>query len=411
MQRNLAIKGLSAIVIIIFLDLAFAPSIHANKNTVRELDDYPIRTNLFNNYEQKIRFLMRIGHIPSLSVCIIKNSSIVWSDAFGFSDFWHRKEATVDTIYLVGSVSKCIIGTAIMRLYDQGIFNLDDDINNYSSFPLRNPHYPDTPITFRMLLAHQSSLLRGQSLVPWGLSVVFKSYSPPERPYPWVKEALTPNGRCYDPTVWGEYPPGLHANYSAVNFILLAYLIEQMTDQLYEDYCTAHLFEPLEMKDTAFHPDYLEKERFAVPYLIPIVNLPLRHWDAQYANPSGGLRTTVEDLANFLILHMTGGVYNGSRILEEETIELMHTIQYPESQDPTRCAKYGLGWMEWLNSTRVGHSGTVFGGKTVMTTKGDLGVIYVMNCHPGIFCPPLLEEVFVFRLFDLLMEFAEEFCH
>ena len=167
----------------------------------------------------------------------------------------------------------------------------------------------------------------------------------------------------------------------------------------------------VEMKDTGFHPDNLESERFAVPYLLPIVNLPLRHWDAQYASPSGGLRTTVEDLGNFLIMHITGGVFNGTRMFEEDTIELMHTIQYPESQDPTRCAQYGLGWMEWFNSTRIGHSGTVFGGKTVMTTSEDLGVIYVMNCHPGIFCPPLLEEVFVFRLFDLLMEFAEEFSH
>ena len=100
---------------------------------------------------------MSFTHIPSLSACIIKNDTIVWSKAFGWSDIYNLKKAKSDTIYRVASITKTFTATALMQLYEQGLFDLDDNVSEYLPFDLKNPKYPECNITFRMLLAHQSS--------------------------------------------------------------------------------------------------------------------------------------------------------------------------------------------------------------------------------------------------------------
>ena len=109
-------------------------------------------------FDMKISFLMRIAGFPSLSACIIKDDQIIWSKGYGYYNLPEQKSATVDTNYLLASITKTIVGTALMQLYEQGLFSLDDDVNTFLPFDLQNPNFPDDPITFRMLLSHTSSL-------------------------------------------------------------------------------------------------------------------------------------------------------------------------------------------------------------------------------------------------------------
>jgi len=92
-----------------------------------------------------------------------------------------------------------------MQLYEKGLFDLDEDVNNYLPFSLRNPHYPDSPITFRMLLSHRSSLA-GDNKFWICLSYVPGDPDIPDYPYPWLKDYLTPNGSAYSPIVWSNSP-------------------------------------------------------------------------------------------------------------------------------------------------------------------------------------------------------------
>ena len=150
-------------------------------------------------FDQKIRSLMRLGHIPSLAACIIKNDAVVWSEGYGFYKRLPRRIPSDDTIYPVASMSKSITATAIMQLYEQGEFDLDDDVSERLSFTLRNPNYPDVPITYRMLLAHQSSLA---DYDPSTAKYIFISNSP----FSYIKEILVPEGEDYHPEYWGQYP-------------------------------------------------------------------------------------------------------------------------------------------------------------------------------------------------------------
>ena len=144
-------------------------------------------------FDLRIKLTMRLGHFPSISACIIKDDSIVWYNGYGKAKLFPKKEPTSDTIYPVGSISKTVTATAVMQLWEQDFFDLDDDINDYLDFSVRNPNYPENPITFRMLLAHHSSLTGDKNLHYWYLTFLYFT-NKDDYPFPLIKEIVTPEG-------------------------------------------------------------------------------------------------------------------------------------------------------------------------------------------------------------------------
>lgn len=111
----------------------------------------------------ELQRIIQENNLPSLSACVVKNDSIVWLQTYGYGDIENRNNATKETIYHVGSISKLIVVTAIMQLEEQGKIDLDEDITTYLPVVLRHPDFPNTPITTRMLLTHRASLSWPQS--------------------------------------------------------------------------------------------------------------------------------------------------------------------------------------------------------------------------------------------------------
>jgi CubicO group peptidase (beta-lactamase class C family) len=164
-----------------------------------------------DDFDEQILRLMKLAHMPSLSICLIKKDAVVYSHCFGYANLRKKTIATEETMYLAGSISKVVTATVLMQLYEQGRFNLDDDINNYLPFSLRNPSYPDIPITIRMLLAHQSSL-GNKDILPF----VFLSVLNYTKEF--FHEYLIPQGKFYTQDIWRNVPPGEEAYYSSVGY-------------------------------------------------------------------------------------------------------------------------------------------------------------------------------------------------
>jgi CubicO group peptidase (beta-lactamase class C family) len=329
-----------------------------------------------DDLEDDLLAYMESGHMPSLSVCIIKGDQVVWSKSYGYANLRKKTDATPDTIYLAGSISKVVTATALMQLYEQGRFNLDDDINNYLPFSLRNPSYPDTPITIRMLLAHQSSLAEREV----SLFLYFSLFNCPEDN---LAEYLTPDGKFYSPSVWYNTPPGSEGHYSSLGYEVLGYLIELLTNESYETYCNDHVFIPLNMHNTSFLLTNLPTNHLATPYLWLLGNyIPLPNYQIDsLCAAAGGLQTTANDLSHLMIVHMNNGTYNGIQILNKETVDLMHTPQYPGSN-----RRFGFGWQFWgwhgnETSSQQGHVGEVPGGTTFMYYRKEVntGVVFCIN--------------------------------
>ena len=380
-----------------------------------------------DSFDLKVKLLMRLSHIPSFTCGVIKNNSIVWSNAYGYLDIYKRKKATIDTIYNVASITKTFSATAILQLYEQGLFDLDDNVSEYLPFDLKNPKYPDVNITFRMLLSHHSSfccrtlesllqplepefditlsnVIKGYLLNWVHLKDLYSGFYHNDL-YPWVQEIMVPNGSLYYDELWGDYPPGERYYYSNTIYSLLGYLVERLTNQSFEDYCKEHFFIPLSMHNTSFYLDDLNKDQLAVPYLwLHRIYLPLPFFEYYCQNPAAGLRTNLEDLSHWLIAHMNGGIYNGVRILNESTIEDMHTVQYPHIEPGT----WGLGWeiFEVYDGVVQGHSGSNLGYASGMfyfspdISLEKHGFIWFWN-----------EEMWSFSLIGLLPQYKDYRLH
>jgi len=307
MQDTLIKKELVIGIIILFIGLSIYPNVYGISDENKSLQ---FNKQFFSSdmlvFKRLISFFMKLGHIPSLSACIIKDNEIVWAKGYGSYDIRLAKTADIETVYAVASISKTVTATALMQLYDDDLFNLDDDINDYLNFSIRNPSYPHVPITFRMLLAHRSSLASDSDV--WHLH---KDY-PGDCPiafYPFLKEYLIPGGSEFFPEVWSDNPPGEEFHYSGMGYAIIGLLIEVITGESFDEYCQNNIFLPLEMYNSSFRFADIDIDTLAIPYIYCYWGYePFMHaGDVDY--PSGCLRSSIADLSHFLIAHMNNGWY------------------------------------------------------------------------------------------------------
>ena len=246
-----------------------------------------------------------------------------------------------------------------------------------------------------MLLSHSSSIVYTNY---WEYYLIWEEFDE-WYPYPFIEDYLAPGGSYYNEEAWStKFGPGEKSAYANINFIIISYLVELISDQHFVEYCDEYIFIPLEMWNTSFYFENLNREQIAIPYMWN--DTTGKHDSALLYYPEwtipglffsdSGLFTSVLDLSHFMIAHMNGGVYNGVRILKEETVEEMHTFQ-PSSPKYTG---YGLAWLfhprvimigqrGYASSNLIysGHGGDMLGYHTFMYKKvsDDISVIYFIN--------------------------------
>ncbi|MFX0094906.1 MAG: serine hydrolase domain-containing protein, partial [Candidatus Hodarchaeota archaeon] len=249
------------------------------------------------NIDEEIISLMGTGHIPSVVAAIIHNDTITWAKGYG-------DQPSLDTIHLIASISKTITATAILQLYEQGLFGLDDDVNLFLPFSLRNPHFPETPITFRMLLSHTSGINGSQDEYWWVVfedlykKMGFMNETESFPAYPtWLSEYLVPNGSLYTTNVWTTSIPGSEEAtlYANPGFDLLGYLIQIISNKSLDQYLEEQIFAPLQMTSTGFSMTEFQQDKLVIPYWWNsskngIDSLP--YYDC-YAFGAGAIRTTI----------------------------------------------------------------------------------------------------------------------
>jgi CubicO group peptidase (beta-lactamase class C family) len=378
---------------------ATAQTLKENKDTTYENNFNSIIEELF---DLQVKLLMKLGRLPSLSLCIIKNDSYIYK-GYGHSNLLTRQKTTQDKVYMIASLTKTVTATALLQLYEQGLFDLDDDVNDYLDFEVRNPYYPEIPITFRMLLAHQSSLSGSKYLTYYLQLCYLKNIN--RYPYPMIREIIYPEGSLFINSIWNDYAPGSDSDYSSFSFILLEHLVEVISKQKFSNYCKEKIFDPLKMENTSFHLKDFNRNQLAVSYIdIGPIYIPLPFTEGLYG--MGGLKSSIDDFSHYLIAHMNGGEWNGIRILNESTIKMMHTPQYPNSSDGG--TKYGLGWFIWNGSDSWGfnphgHSGRGYGMTASMEINQsyDWGIAFFVN-NAMDFSKKIQTYVF-FKLLELIL--------
>ena len=370
-----------------------------------------------NNIDSRIRSLMAQDNIPSLSAGIIVNDALVWSNGYG------NQPDGLDTVYMIGSITKVFTATAIMQLYENGSLVLDADINNYIPFSVRNPNYPGDQITIRHLLAHSSGI-NNFEFPTWDYDEIFINWSNSNLgwnltildPHPamgeFLNESLNPTGSYYESDHWKNFAPGTDWQYTNFGFLLLAYIVEEITNQSYTEYLQEHVLEPLGMTSTGYNfTDFIGRN--AVPYEeddTQLISGPIYN---QLNLGGGALRSTVPDLSKFLIAHMNHGTYSNSQILQPQTVDLMQSSQFSLSGydfgGAFSLTGQGLGWFLCTDNT-IEHGGGIAGYLACIAFKtvsnGKYGILFTLNKGSSIVYDDSLLSNFLPSLINLLFEEA-----
>ena len=98
-----------------------------------------------SSIEEEVQRIVTESDIPSLHACIVSNDELNWVRGFG-------TQTSPDTVFLIGSIQKVLVAVSILQLHEKGEIDLDDDVNDYLAFSVRNPEYPNVSVSFRMLL-------------------------------------------------------------------------------------------------------------------------------------------------------------------------------------------------------------------------------------------------------------------
>ncbi len=304
--------------------------------------------------EAEIRAAMENGRIPSMTVALTDREGELWAGAFGESNRWAATQASTETVYLIGSTFKAQSTIGLLQQLELGHFRLDDPINPYlTEFQIREEQ--GFPVTFRHLLTHTSGLpaaYGGHDV--WGETV-------PDPLPDYLRRSLRVEG-----------PPMEKVVYSNLAYTLVGYLVEHFSGIPYKEYIQERVWAPIGMNTTAFQPTPSMEERLSIPYapdrrtgeLAPAGRTKADVW------PAGIVYGTVHDQASWVRFNLGDGSVKGGRLLQPETMDLMHSLQFPSFSG----GRMGGGWgydragygLTWWTSTRDGerffaHSGSVSG--------------------------------------------------
>lgn len=266
------------------------------------------------NTTQFIENGMRDNQIVGLSIALVSDDRIVWSAGFGYADKENKIAATPDTIYMLGSGSKTLTTTALLREFDRGLVKLDDPVTDFlQDFELSERFANQMQgITVRRLLNHHSGL-------PGDLYV---SGFTEEGWDDWGCDLFMGPFIDYLKNDYPSYPGGEIASYSNTGFVIAGELARRLggdANATFNEYMTRNLLQPLEMNYTSF------KNTSQIPAKGYIDGQPLPPMEANCSfAATGGAFTTVRDMAQFLVMILNDGrLANGTTILNPDTVALM----------------------------------------------------------------------------------------
>lgn len=327
-----------------------------------------------------IRDIMQQHEVIGISVAVVKKNKVIYNQSFGFKDAASNTPLTNDCLFRIASISKSFSATSVMQLVEAKKLSLDDDISNLTGFKVRNPKYPDSVITVRMLLSHQSSINDSQGY--FTLDVINPGKNPE-----WAK--------CYN-----DYPPGSGYMYCNLNYNMIGTIIEKISGERFDLYVRHHILDPLKLYG-GYCVDSLDSSRFATLYEYdndsakfnpsPAAYAPRREEIANYVmgsstpifSPTGGMKINAADLARYMMMHMKQGRYKGGKIISKKSARLMQS---------KIAAKEGYGFAiettEKLiaGKTMKGHTGSAYGLYSAMFfhPKEKFGIVVISNgCNPA----------------------------
>jgi CubicO group peptidase (beta-lactamase class C family) len=336
-------------VLLVFLALTAGAQTKSLKKSPPLTESLPAKAGMSAERLSRIDAMLQQAiaedNIPGAVALVARNGKIVYHKAFGSADKQGGRALEQDHIFRIASQTKAITATAVMMLWEEGKFQLDDPISTYipefknpqvlQAFTYSDTSYTTKPadkeITIRHLLTHTSGLGYGMIDGDERFKMIYQKAG--------ITDLFTTEPVSIAESVKKlarlplHHNPGEKFTYSE-GLDVLGYFVELVSGMPLDVFLRKRLFDPLGMHDTWFYLPEDKANRLVAlqqyqdgtwqPY-------PLTFYDPtypvqgakQFFSGGAGLSSTAKDYATFLQMYLNGGELNGVRILSRTTVEFM----------------------------------------------------------------------------------------
>ncbi len=302
-----------------------------------------------------------------MSVAVFDEQETIYRNCFGYMDVQNQVPVTEDTVMEWGSVSKLLVWVSAMQLAEQGMIDLEADIDTYlpEGF-LKNIEY-DIPITMLNLMNHNAGfeesiigMATGKEERIMSLEAYLIKYQPKQ-----------------------VFEPGTVCAYSNWSTTLAAYIVERVTGVPYYEYVKKNIFEPLEMHDTSLYADLSDNEsvkerrKSLKIYTTNMVEItPNMSYVVMY--PAGMCVSTIGDMQKF-----------AQSLLSENSVLFQKKETYHELFSPSLCFEgtetpkncHGFWSLESYGTRVIGHNGNTAGcsSSLLLDLENHVGMVVQTN--------------------------------
>jgi CubicO group peptidase (beta-lactamase class C family) len=324
---------------------------------------------------------MKRLNIPGAALAVVQGDQIVHQRGFGKA---HPGGAppTPQTPFFIGSLTKSFTALAVMQLAEAGKIELDAPVQGYLPWFTLADAQAASQVTVRHLLNQTSGLSTWAGWIP--LDVLEDGPGADQR----RAQALS--------TIKLNHPAGAAFEYSNLNYVLLGMIIQMVSGAAYADYIQSHIFHPLGMRHTYTTEAEAKRDGLADGYRywfwqpFPAENLQ----EPRSSLPGGGILSSVEDMARYLIAQMNEGRCGDTQILSPAGVAEMHRRAAP-IEIMGWAAHYAMGWYnEKFGQTEIiWHGGTMpnFASVAAFLPEQQKGVILLLNIDHFLMNPVITE--------------------
>ncbi len=330
--------------------------------------------NILNGLSEIIKKGMETMNVPGLSIAIVKDGNVIYSEGFGYSDLENKINMKADTILPIGSATKSFTATAALMLKQEGKLDIDKPIREYMpEFDLFDP-IATLQATPRDLLCHRTGMPRHDLM--WANNkdlnrkdlVKRLKYLPNNRPFRSIFQ------------------------YQNHMFATIGYLIEVLTGSKWEDFISNRIFEPLNIKDFNFNVKSDETGKHAKLYTENEegINKETPPLVIDGMGPAGSINSTALEMAKWIIFNLNRAKVDGKSLIDENIFpELFNpNIPYmilPFNIEGKVSLGYGLGWFidMFKGHKVVEHGGNVNGASALISMMPDknIGCVILTNAN------------------------------
>ena len=352
---------------------------------------------------KELNEVYREGQFNGYSVAIVNEHRTLYKRGVGYANVATKQAYTEHTLQNIGSISKTLVGIALLKAQELGKLKLDDPINNYLPFKVNNPYYPATPIRIRHLATHTSTIKDGevylkrnyvlkpnqdlsnvklaledeQIINPYDSLISMKSF---------LQNTLSADGKWYKKEDFLTQKPGELFEYSNIATALAAAIIENATGESFYEFMTKYILKPLKMKHSGWRFADIDISKHSRLYYTPDTLLP---YYSLITYPDGNFITSSSDLANYLRELIKG--YSGKgTILSRESFQTYFSEQLSAQNYHERNEKnpyndeYNIGiFIGFSAAGNIGHTGGDPGIASMMffNPKDKIGKILIVNTN------------------------------